>query len=114
MSEANLTEVLYLNPLWFSQAAPSVQKPAAAALSTGHSVHPVQGEASQCSDLSGHKRPVSPLSATQPVPAVQDPELPLLPHGFLPSDPGQWNIEDVYEFISSLPGGCCLTICDFS
>lgn len=96
-------------PPLFSQAAPSVQKPAAAAQSPGHSAHPVQGESSQCSELSGHKRAQSPLSATQPVSAVQDPELPLLPHGFLPSDPGRWNIEDVYEFISALPGGCCLT-----
>lgn len=85
-----------------SQTAPSVQKPAAAALSAGHSVHPAQGESSQCSDLSGYKRPPSPLSATQ-----QSSEPPLLPHSFLPSDPGRWNIEDVYEFISSLPGGRC-------
>ncbi|XP_026222610.1 polyhomeotic-like protein 2 [Anabas testudineus] len=92
------------------KTTPSVQKLAAAALSTGHSAHPVQGEASQCSDLSGHKSPLSPLSAAQRVPAVQEPELPLLPHGFLPSDPGQWNIEDVYEFISSLPG--CLEIAE--
>lgn len=75
------------------------KKPAApaAALSTGRSVHPAQGESSQCSDLSGYKRPPSPVSATQP-------------HSFLPSDPGQWNIEDVYEFISSLPG--CLEIAE--
>ncbi|XP_023267305.1 polyhomeotic-like protein 2 [Seriola lalandi dorsalis] len=86
------------------------KKPAAAALSTGHSVHPAQGESSQCSDLSGYKNPPSPLSATQRVPAVQGSELPLLPHSFLPSDPGQWNIEDVYEFISSLPG--CLEIAE--
>jgi len=90
-----------------------VQKPppaAAAALSAGHSVRPAQGESSQCSDLSGYKRAPSPLSAAQRVPAVQGSELPLLPHGFLPSDPGQWNIEDVYEFISSLPGGSCLAV----
>ncbi|XP_026187966.1 polyhomeotic-like protein 2 isoform X2 [Mastacembelus armatus] len=92
------------------KTAPSVQKPAAAALSTGHSVHPVQGESSQCSDLSGYKRPLSPLSPTQRVPAVRDSELPLLPHCFPPSDPSQWNIQDVYEFISSLPG--CLEIAE--
>nr|XP_033485965.1 polyhomeotic-like protein 2 isoform X1 [Epinephelus lanceolatus]XP_033485966.1 polyhomeotic-like protein 2 isoform X1 [Epinephelus lanceolatus] len=83
------------------------KKPAAAAapppppppppLSTGHSLQPAQGESSQCSDLSGYKRPPSPLLATQP-------------HSFLPSDPSQWNIEDVYEFISSLPG--CLEIAE--
>ncbi|XP_051280246.1 polyhomeotic-like protein 2 [Dicentrarchus labrax] len=92
------------------KTAPSVQKPAAAALSTGHSVLPAQGESSQCSDLSGYKRSSPPMSATQRVPAVQDSELPLLPYSFLPSDPGQWNIEDVYEFISSLPG--CLEIAE--
>ncbi|XP_044068770.1 polyhomeotic-like protein 2 [Siniperca chuatsi] len=77
------------------KAAPPVQKPAAA-LSAGHSLHPAQGESSQCSDLSGYRRPPSPQS-----PAVRGSELP---PSFLPGDPGQWNIEDVYEFISSLPG----------
>lgn len=86
------------------KTAPTVQK-AAAALSTGHSVHPAQGESSQCSDLSGYKRPPSPPSALQ-----RGSELPLLPHSFLPSDPGRWNIDDVYEFISSLPG--CLEIAE--
>ncbi|XP_075951601.1 polyhomeotic-like protein 2 [Anarhichas minor] len=75
----------------------SKKKKPAAALSTGHSVYPAQGESSQCSDLSGYERPPSPLSASQP-------------YSFLPSDPGQWNIEDVYEFISSLPG--CLEIAE--
>lgn len=97
----SLTEVLYFT----QQTAPSVQKPAAAALSTGHSAHPAQGESSPCSDLSGYKRPLPPLSATQRVPAVRGSDLP---YSFLPSDPGQWNIDDVYEFISSLPGGSCL------
>lgn len=86
----------------------SVKKPAAAATaapSTGHSVHPAQGESSQCSDLSGYKNTASPNSASQRLPMVPSSALPLLPHGFLPSDPGLWNIEDVYEFISSLPGG---------
>lgn len=30
-------------------------------------------------------------------------ELPL----FQPSDPAKWNVEEVYEFICSLPGGHC-------
>ncbi|XP_016891133.1 polyhomeotic-like protein 2 isoform X2 [Cynoglossus semilaevis] len=91
----------------------SKKKPAAAATaapSTGHSVHPAQGESSQCSDLSGYKNTASPNSASQRLPMVPSSELPLLPHGFLPSDPGLWNIEDVYEFISSLPG--CLEIAE--
>ncbi|XP_073325524.1 polyhomeotic-like protein 2 isoform X2 [Pagrus major] len=86
------------------------KKPAATALSPSHSVHPAQGESSQCSDLSGYKRTPPPLLTTQRVPVVQGSELPLLPYSFLPSDPGQWNIEDVYEFISSLPG--CLEIAE--
>lgn len=92
------------------KTAPSVQKPAAAALSPVHSVHPAQGESSQCADLSSYKRPLPPSSANQRVPVVQGSELPLLPYSFLPSDPGQWNIDDVYEFISSLPG--CLEIAE--
>nr|XP_046253981.1 polyhomeotic-like protein 2 [Scatophagus argus] len=92
------------------KATASVQKPAASALSSGHSVHPAQGESSQCSDLSGYKRPLSPLLANQQMPAARGSELSLLPYSFLPSDPGRWNIEDVYEFISSLPG--CLEIAE--
>ncbi|XP_029013209.1 polyhomeotic-like protein 2 [Betta splendens] len=87
------------------KTAPSVQKPATAAPPTGHSAHPVQGESSQCSDLSGHREVRSRSPAAQ-----QGTELPLLPHGFLPSDPGRWNIQDVYEFISSLQG--CLEIAE--
>ncbi|KAM9856292.1 polyhomeotic-like protein 2 [Aulostomus maculatus] len=87
----------------------SVQK-TAAALSTGRLVHPAQGESSQCSDLSSYKRPASPLLGSQQLPVTQASELPLLPHNFLPSDPSQWNVEDVYVFICSLPG--CLEIAE--
>ncbi|XP_021168591.2 polyhomeotic-like protein 2 isoform X1 [Fundulus heteroclitus] len=76
----------------------------------GHTVQPAQEESRQCSDLSGYKRVLSPLLATPQVPAVQASNPPLLPHSFLPSDPGQWNIQEVYEFISSLPG--CLEIAE--
>lgn len=79
------------------QAPPPLQKPAAP--STAPSVQPAQGESSQCSELSGYRLPQSPPS--QRVAAVLGSELP---HAFLPSDPGQWNMEDVYEFISALPG----------
>ncbi|KAM3872229.1 polyhomeotic-like protein 2 [Diretmus argenteus] len=72
------------------------KKPAAGSLSSGHSVHPGHGESSQCSDLPSYKG--------SPSPAGRGSELPLLPHSFLPSDPGNWNVEDVYEFICSL--GC--------
>lgn len=88
------------------QTCPSLQK-SATAQSTGHSVHPAQGESSQCSHLCNNKRPISPLSAGQRVSMMQGSDLPLLPHNFLPSDPGHWNVEDVYVFICSLPGGRC-------
>ncbi|MEQ2286591.1 hypothetical protein AMECASPLE_003959 [Ameca splendens] len=78
--------------------------------SAGHTVHPAQEEYSQCSDLSGYKRVPSPLSAAPRVPPVQASDLPVLLHSFLPSDPGEWNIQDVYDFISSLPG--CLEIAE--
>ncbi|XP_040919326.1 polyhomeotic-like protein 2 [Toxotes jaculatrix] len=106
----NMKKQKALNGNHKNSSLESKKKKPAAALSTGHSVHPAQGESSQCSDLSGYKKPPSPLSASQRVPAVQGSELPLLPHNFLPSDPGQWNIGDVYEFISSLPG--CLEIAE--
>ncbi|KAM4570963.1 polyhomeotic-like protein 2 isoform 2-T4 [Fundulus diaphanus] len=50
------------------------------------------------------------LESKNKVPAVQASNPPLLPDSFLPSDPGQWNIQEVYEFISSLPG--CLEIAE--
>uniref|UniRef100_A0A3B3UP44 Polyhomeotic homolog 2a (Drosophila) n=1 Tax=Poecilia latipinna TaxID=48699 RepID=A0A3B3UP44_9TELE len=79
--------------------------------SAGHTVHPAHGESSQCSDLSGYKRvPSPPLSTTPRVPAVQNLDLQPHPHSFVHSDPGQWNIQDVYGFISSLPG--CLEIAE--
>ncbi|XP_047453527.1 polyhomeotic-like protein 2 [Mugil cephalus] len=92
-----------------SQAPLSVQK-LAVALSTGHSVQPEREESSQCSDLSDYKIPASPQAAAQRGATLQDSELPLQPHDFLLSDPGQWNIQDVYAFISSLPG--CLEIAE--
>ncbi|KAM7405449.1 hypothetical protein PAMP_012711 [Pampus punctatissimus] len=82
----------------------------AAPLSSGHSVHPAQGESTQCSDLSGYKRPPSPASAVQEASQQGSLQVPLLAHRFLPSDPGQWNVEDVYVFICSLPG--CLEIAE--
>ncbi|XP_028309913.1 polyhomeotic-like protein 2 [Gouania willdenowi] len=89
------------------KTTPSVQRPASAtaatALSIGHSVHPSPGESSQCSDLAGYNKPTSPRMS-----AVRGPEVAL--HSFLHSDPGQWNIDEVYEFISSLPG--CLEIAE--
>ncbi|MEQ2169464.1 hypothetical protein GOODEAATRI_025524, partial [Goodea atripinnis] len=33
-------------------------------------------------------------------------DAPSLDERFLPNDPGNWNVEEVYEFIRSLPGWC--------
>lgn len=79
---------------------PKKKKPPAAAPSTGHSPLPAQqAESSQCSDLSGYKRLPSPPPQGSPC-----------PYGLVPADPGQWDIQDVYQFISSLPG--CLEIAE--
>ncbi|KAK6477445.1 polyhomeotic-like protein 2 [Huso huso] len=72
-------------------------------------------ESSQGSDISSYEEPPSPLSAASSgaAPGRQGPagrELPLLTQHFLPSDPTKWNVEEVYEFIRSLPG--CQEIAD--
>lgn len=41
------------------------------------------------------------------LPDVHGRDLPGLGHRFLPSEPSKWNVEDVYEFIRSLPGEEC-------
>ncbi|AWP09401.1 putative polyhomeotic-like protein 2 [Scophthalmus maximus] len=106
----NMRKQRALNADHTDSSSESKRKKPAAALSTGRSVHPARGESSQCSDASGYQKSPPPRSAPQRGPAVRDSELPLLPHSFLPSDPGLWNIQDVYEFISSLPG--CLEIAE--
>ncbi|XP_058265225.1 polyhomeotic-like protein 2 isoform X2 [Hemibagrus wyckioides] len=74
------------------------------------------GESSQCSDMSSYDEPLSPLSvASSGAQRLRKErgaehgenhttELPLLTQPFMPSDPAKWNVEDVYEFICSLPG----------
>ncbi|KAJ7306569.1 hypothetical protein JRQ81_009933, partial [Phrynocephalus forsythii] len=74
-----------------------------------------QEESSRCSDNSSYEEPLSPLSASSSAsrrhPGERDMELPdvhvrdlvALGHHFLPSEPTKWNVEDVYEFIRSLP-----------
>uniref|UniRef100_A0A8C1H766 Polyhomeotic homolog 2b (Drosophila) n=1 Tax=Cyprinus carpio carpio TaxID=630221 RepID=A0A8C1H766_CYPCA len=79
---------------------------------------PSQGESSPCSDISSYEEATSPLSAASSGPIVSqggvtanDPEeLPLLSQHFLPSDPTKWNVQEVFEFIRSLPG--CQEIAD--
>ncbi|KAM4652657.1 polyhomeotic-like protein 2 isoform 2-T4 [Discoglossus pictus] len=75
-----------------------------------------QEDSSRCSDNSSYEEPLSPLSASSSLsrlrPSERDLELPVLhrddlltmDHNFLPSDPTKWNVEDVSEFIRSLPG----------
>ncbi|XP_052414414.1 polyhomeotic-like protein 2 isoform X4 [Carassius gibelio] len=79
---------------------------------------PSQGESSPCSDISSYEEATSPLSAASSGPivsqcgvAANDPEeLPLLSQHFLPIDPTKWNVQEVFEFIRSLPG--CQEIAD--
>ncbi|TRY89356.1 hypothetical protein DNTS_015295 [Danionella cerebrum] len=77
---------------------------------------PSQGESSPCSEISSYEEPASPVSAASSGPVrpqaavVDDPELPLLTQNFLPCDPTKWNVQEVFEFIRSLPG--CQEIAD--
>ncbi|XP_066058901.1 polyhomeotic-like protein 2 isoform X3 [Chamaea fasciata] len=80
-----------------------------------------QEDSSRCSDNSSYEEPLSPISASSStsrrrqgerdlelrdmeLPDVHSRDLPGLGHRFLPSEPSKWNVEDVYEFIRSLPG----------
>ncbi|XP_016135631.1 polyhomeotic-like protein 2 isoform X1 [Sinocyclocheilus grahami] len=91
---------------------PSAQTTMAASLLSPHPSHPSHGESSQCSDMSSFEEPISPLSNSSfGAQRLQNEErfdhsgeLPLLMQHFLASDPTKWNVEDVYEFICSLPG----------
>uniref|UniRef100_A0A673JJG3 Polyhomeotic-like protein 2 n=1 Tax=Sinocyclocheilus rhinocerous TaxID=307959 RepID=A0A673JJG3_9TELE len=91
---------------------PSAQTTMGASLLSPHPSHPSHGESSQCSDMSSFEEPISPLSNSSfGAQRLQNEErfdhsreLPLLTQHFLASDPTKWNVEDVYEFIWSLPG----------
>ncbi|EPY87324.1 polyhomeotic-like protein 2 isoform 1 [Camelus ferus] len=75
-----------------------------------------QEDSSRCSDNSSYEEPLSPISASSSTSrrrqGQRDLELPDMHmrdlvgmgHHFLPSEPTKWNVEDVYEFIRSLPG----------
>ncbi|XP_066492941.1 polyhomeotic-like protein 2 isoform X2 [Tiliqua scincoides] len=81
-------------------------------LQLGHA----QEDSSRCSDNSSYEEPLSPVSASSSASrrrqGERDMELPDMHvrdlvgigHHFLPSEPTKWNVEDVYEFIHSLPG----------
>ncbi|XP_053137487.1 polyhomeotic-like protein 2 isoform X2 [Hemicordylus capensis] len=84
----------------------------AGSLQLGHA----QEDSSRCSDNSSYEEPLSPISASSSAsrrrPVDRDMELADMRvrdlvgigHHFLPSEPTKWNVEDVYEFIRSLPG----------
>ncbi|XP_045884793.1 polyhomeotic-like protein 2b [Micropterus dolomieu] len=113
--------------------SPSPQQTLGGSVSSPHPSQPSQEESSPCSDMSSYEEPPSPLSAASsgplaPVPApAQVPvhrhpsrasdqegcagrDVPSLCQRFLPNDPTKWNVEEVYEFIHSLPG--CQEIAD--
>nr|XP_045004958.1 polyhomeotic-like protein 2 isoform X1 [Jaculus jaculus]XP_045004959.1 polyhomeotic-like protein 2 isoform X1 [Jaculus jaculus] len=94
------------------QPASTVPLSVTAALQLTHS----QEDSSRCSDNSSYEEPLSPISASSSTSrrrqSQRDLELPDMHmrdlvgmgHHFLPSEPTKWNVEDVYEFIRSLPG----------
>ncbi|CAJ1050209.1 polyhomeotic-like protein 2 [Xyrichtys novacula] len=107
--------------------SPSPQQTQAGSVSSPHLSQPSQEESSPCSDMSSYEEPPSPLSAASsgpPAPAPVPAQVPVHRHPsrasdqevlsgrdepspcqrFVPNDPARWNVEDVYEFIRSLPG----------
>ncbi|XP_044523905.1 polyhomeotic-like protein 2 isoform X1 [Gracilinanus agilis] len=94
------------------QPAGAVPLSVTAALQLTHS----QEDSSRCSDNSSYEEPLSPISASSStsrrrqgqrdleLPDVHMRDLVGVGHHFLPSEPTKWNVEDVYEFIRSLPG----------
>lgn len=91
---------------------PSIQTTTGASLLCPQPSNPSHGESSQCSDMSSYEEPISPLSNSSFGAPIENEasfdhsrELtPLLTQHFLASNPSKWNVEDVYEFICSLPG----------
>lgn len=113
--------------LLFQKLSSSPQRAQGGSVSSPHASQPSQEESSPCSDMSSYEEPPSPLSAASSGPLVPAPasaqvsvhrhpsrasdqegcserEGPALGQRFLPNDPTKWNVEEVYEFIRSLPG----------
>lgn len=111
----------------FQKLSPSPQQTQGGSVSSPHASQPSQEESSPCSDISSYEEPPSPLSAASsgslapaPAPAqvpvhrhpsrasdqegCSERDAPSLSQRFLPNDPTRWNVEEVYEFIRSLPG----------
>ncbi|XP_013926855.1 PREDICTED: polyhomeotic-like protein 2 isoform X2 [Thamnophis sirtalis] len=103
------------------KTAPASLPPSSAPMAVPSSLQLGHGQedSSRCSDNSSYEEPLSPISASSSASrrrqGERDMELPDvrlrdLERHFLPSEPTKWNVEDVYEFIHSLPG--CQEIAD--
>ncbi|KAK5933577.1 hypothetical protein CgunFtcFv8_014045 [Champsocephalus gunnari] len=109
--------------------SPSPQQTQGGSVSSPHPSQPSQEESSPCSDMSSYEEPPSPLSAASSGPLPPAPaQVPVHRHPsraseqevcavrdspslcFIPNDPTKWNVEQVYDFIRSLPG--CQEIAD--
>ncbi|XP_074529336.1 polyhomeotic-like protein 2b [Halichoeres trimaculatus] len=113
--------------------SPSPLQTQGGSVSSPHLSQPSQEESSPCSDMSSYEEPPSPLSAASSGPLAPAPaptQVPVHRHPsrasdqealsgrdepspcqrFVPNDPARWNVEEVYEFIRSLPG--CQEIAD--
>ncbi|XP_015237263.1 PREDICTED: polyhomeotic-like protein 2 isoform X1 [Cyprinodon variegatus] len=111
----------------------SPQQPQGGSISSPHASQPSQEESSPCSDMSSYEEPPSPMSAASSGPRAPAPtsaqvpvhrqasksseqescgarDVPSIGDRFMPNDPTKWNVEEVYEFICSLPG--CQEIAD--
>lgn len=89
--------------------SPVPQQPPRGSLSSPLPSQPSLGESSPCSDMSSYEEPPSPLSAASSGPpqggrAAPQEARELATQDFLPTDPTKWKVEEVYEFIRSLPG----------
>ncbi|XP_005917992.1 polyhomeotic-like protein 2b isoform X2 [Haplochromis burtoni] len=111
----------------------SPQQTQGGSISSPHPSQPSQEESSPCSDMSSYEEPPSPMSAASSGPLAPAPAPAQVPvrrqpsrasdqeacvgidgaplcQRFVPNDPTKWNVEEVYEFIRSLPG--CQEIAD--
>uniref|UniRef100_A0A8C5RIB6 Polyhomeotic homolog 2 n=2 Tax=Laticauda laticaudata TaxID=8630 RepID=A0A8C5RIB6_LATLA len=106
------------------KTAPASLPPSSAPMAVSSSLQLGHGQedSSRCSDNSSYEEPLSPISASSSasrrrqgerdmeLPDVHLRDLVGMERHFLPSEPTKWNVEDVYEFIHSLPG--CQEIAD--
>lgn len=108
-----------------------LQPTASGSVSSPHLSQPSQEESSPCSDMSSYEEPQSPASAASSGPPAPNPvqpqvhrqqsrisdhedrvarDAPAVCQRLSGNDPTRWNVEQVYEFICSLPG--CQEIAD--